>query len=254
MDAPEPSVAQSGVAHLIVPATVLASAIQELGEPLDLISAHAQLLLQSTDSATAAGDIAKSIEAIRILALRSRRRVRNIAYFARLERGHIGPVELNGLVSEAGRLLEPELRQQQAAIKFDLSPELPAVWGSESQLRHALANLIENAAESMSATDIGKREVTLATRFTSEGVSIEVSDRGCGFPAEAGERVYDPFFTTKPSGMGLGLAVVRGVVRSHGGLFIASRRAGGGMAIRISLPIIGAQVRETASEGPQISI
>jgi signal transduction histidine kinase len=254
VDAPEPSVALSGAVTPPIPATVVASAIQELGAPLDLISMHAELLQQSFDPAGSSADCMRSIQEIRNLAQRSRRLVRNIAHFAGMEPMNIRPLELNGVIREAAGHLQAELRLYQTTIKLELSPDGTGMWGSESQLRHALTNLIENAAEAMAMTPPAEREVEVSTRVTCEGVLIEVSDRGCEFPPAANHKVFDPFFTTKPAAMGLGLHVARGIILAHGGELVAARRSGGGMAIRISLPITGPKVRAPASGGGAGSI
>ncbi len=248
MDAPEPTTAATEDARPAIPATVLASAIQELSWPLDRIADFAQLCMRSLRAAPGPSDCLSSVEEIRVLALRARRRVRNIAHYSRLERAEFGSVDMNRLAEDCRALLEPELRQQGVSLKLEPSSELPYAKGNVAHLRHALANLIENGAEAMAAVEPEQREVSVATRLNSEGVVIEVRDRGTGIPPELQDRVFDPFYTTKGRGMGLGLTVVRMIVRQHSGMLTVGRRAGGGMAIRLSVPIVGLQARGPAGD------
>jgi two-component system cell cycle sensor histidine kinase/response regulator CckA len=136
-------------------------------------------------------------------------------------------------------------------LKTDLSKELPAVLGNAPQLRQVLMNLIINASEaigeqdaeiSITTTSVSGQDISTANGTTAtEGshVRLQVSDTGCGMTEEVRARVFDPFFSTKFPGRGLGLAVVQGIVRDHGGAINLVSAPGQGTTFEVILPCAG---------------
>ncbi len=99
-------------------------------------------------------------------------------------------------------------------------------------------NLVRNSIEEMAEIEGGKRKLTIRTSMAAEDtVEVAVSDSGAGFPAELADKVLDPFFTTKPNSMGMGLAISRTIVEAHGGRISLSKSAGRGASFRFTLPI-----------------
>jgi signal transduction histidine kinase/CheY-like chemotaxis protein len=159
-------------------------------------------------------------------------------------------VNLNRLVEEMGNLLHTAISRK-AVLNYDLAPGLPAVEGDPTQLRQVVMNLITNASEALGA-DPGT--ITLMTGLTKASdrylrgaclentlapgtyVCLEVSDTGCGMDEETRQRIFDPFFSTKFTGRGLGLASVLGVVRGHHGAICVSSEKGAGSRFRILFP------------------
>jgi len=94
---------------------------------------------------------------------------------------------------------------------------LPRVQGDRVQLQQVLLNLIINAIEAMRDVGEEERELLISTRNEPDGVSVEVRDSGPGFAPAALERVFEPFYTTKPEGMGMGLSICRSIIEAHGG-------------------------------------
>jgi CheY-like chemotaxis protein/two-component sensor histidine kinase len=156
------------------------------------------------------------------------------------DKADLGPVDLSRLVGEMLELLRVSISKH-AVLKTDLPKDLPAVRGNATQLRQIVMNLIINASEAIGQKD-GVVEVTasLAAGGTDlpEGdyLRLEVSDTGCGMTEEQKARIFEPFFTTKFAGRGLGLAVVQGIVRAHGGTVNLISAPGQGTRFQILLP------------------
>jgi signal transduction histidine kinase len=115
---------------------------------------------------------------------------------------------------------------------------LPRIQGDRVQLQQVLLNLILNAVEAMSGISEGSRELRIGTGpDASGGVLVTVQDSGPGLPPESADRLFDAFYTTKPSGMGMGLSICRSIVEAHGGQIWATRAAGPGATVQFTLPI-----------------
>ena len=164
------------------------------------------------------------------------------------------PLDLNSLVMEMGHLLEVSTSKK-AVLTYDLADGLPATQADEVQIRQVVMNLITNAAEAIGE---GTGAVTMRTGVTfvdgqrlssyyakeplPEGdyVYLEVSDDGCGMSAETLERLFEPFYTTKFTGRGLGLAAVLGIVRGHHGAITIESELAKGTTFRVLLPVSAA--------------
>jgi PAS domain S-box-containing protein len=150
----------------------------------------------------------------------------------------VEPLDLSLLVEEMLELLKVSISKR-VLLNTDLSRDLPAVMGNAPQIRQIVMNLIINASE---ATQEQDGVIRISTSREGNLVRLEVSDTGCGMTQEVQTRVFDPFYSTKFAGRGLGLAVVQGIVRDHGGTIRIVSAPGRGTAFEVFLP--GA--RETA--------
>jgi C4-dicarboxylate-specific signal transduction histidine kinase len=149
-----------------------------------------------------------------------------------------------GAIADVIALLKTELRRNKVVLKTRLGASLPSVWGDKVQLQQVLLNLIMNAIESMSAVATRTRLLNIATRSDDTGVSVRVKDCGVGLDEGSLERVFEPFYTTKPQGMGIGLAISRTIVETHGGLLWAACNKGSGAMFEFRLPIARAGAGE----------
>lgn len=155
--------------------------------------------------------------------------------FARPKEPHREPHSLENIFDQSLRLLQPELAKKQVEVERDFEPHLPLVRVDRDQISQAILNLLLNSLESIDAG--GKIRVRLGKRGSPPRVLLDISDTGRGIPQEDLGKVFEPFFSTKRKGTGLGLAVVHQIVESHGGDITLESREGMGTTFRITLPL-----------------
>jgi two-component system, NtrC family, sensor kinase len=213
----------SGVAH-------------ELNNPLAGISAFAQLLLAEKrfppDQRTAA-------ETIYSEARRASRIVQNLLTFARQHKAEKGPTQINQVLDDTLELRGYELRVRGIDVRREYDETLPDTMADAHQLQQVFLNLITNAEQAMEQADGQHHRLTVRTRRGSDGIRIEIEDSGGGIPPNLIERIFNPFFTTKPtgSGTGLGLSISLGIVREHEGRIWAENVPQSGARFVVELPV-----------------
>lgn len=147
-------------------------------------------------------------------------------------------VDLNHLVQDVLDFIRGEFLMRGVELKTSYARDLPQVQGDRVQLQQVVLNLVVNACDAMQDSR-KQRVLSVATSQTAEGlVQVSVSDTGCGIAPEQLERVFEPFYTTKASGLGMGLAICRRVANVHGGTLSAQSRAGEGSVFRLALPAV----------------
>jgi C4-dicarboxylate-specific signal transduction histidine kinase len=147
-------------------------------------------------------------------------------------------VDLNALLVETVTLVMPEARLRKVSIQTDLDDHLPTIFVDRVQIQQVVLNLLSNAVEAVGATGSSSRDVHLTSSYLTPSVAnIAVSDTGPGIPHENLTRLFDAFFTTKTDGLGLGLAICRSIVESHGGRLWADAGLSGGATFHVSLPL-----------------
>ena len=137
------------------------------------------------------------------------------------------PVDLSEVAREVLDLTSGELMARRIRAVTDLPSSLATTRGDRVQLQQVLLNLVLNACEAMTATPVPDRELTIRTGAEGDDVWISVSDSGSGIPEGQLERIFEPFVTFRPQGLGLGLAISRSIVTAHGGSILAENHAGG---------------------------
>jgi signal transduction histidine kinase len=142
---------------------------------------------------------------------------------------------LNDVVFETIELLRPEIENRGITIDDRLSRHLPPVPLDPAQIKQVLVNLIKNAIQAMTKGGI----LTLQTGEGAEGIWMSISDTGCGIPPEKLNHIFQPFYTTKKKGTGLGLMIVQRIIREHGGRIELDSRIDQGTTFRIWLPLEG---------------
>jgi PAS domain S-box-containing protein len=149
------------------------------------------------------------------------------------------PADINEIVNATLRLLHNELITRHVKVSTELAADPPRVTGDAIQLQQVLLNLILNAIDAMSDVAPARRQITIRTRTTGAGqVQIEVSDCGVGLAPAWQKRVFQPFFTTKERGLGLGLSLCSAIVKLHGGALSLNNNAGGGATATFTLPLL----------------
>ena len=225
--------------------SLLAGVAHELNNPLSVVVARAVLLEERGDVPTQS-----AAKKIRVAAERCARIVRTFLAMARQQRPERGPVSMNEVVTEALDLAAYPIRTSSIDVTLDLSPDIPAIEADADQLHQVLLNLVINAQQSLQDRP-GVRRIRIATSFDAltQTVRVTVADNGAGIAPEVRARVFEPYFTTKPSGTGVGLAVSLGIVEAHGGTMHVDRAPEGGAAFTFVLPVGGAEL-PPAAEAP----
>lgn len=195
------------------------------------ILANAELSLADPADAPA---LVEGLQNIRGAALRGSEIVRQLMVYSGRETAASGLVDVSGIVQEMTGLLKVSVTKQ-AAIEMSLCSPLPAVRANPAQLSQVVLNLVINASDAL-----GDKPGTIRVRTapgTADCIVLEVSDTGCGIPAAVQARIFDPYFSTKTPGRGLGLAVVQGIVRGLGGAIHVDSTLGRGTTVEVLLPV-----------------
>lgn len=147
------------------------------------------------------------------------------------------PLDLNEAIREVIALSRSELQRSQVSSRVELADDLPPVTGDRVQLQQVVLNLLLNAADAMRGIDDRPRELTVRTeRDEGDHVRLSVQDAGVGFGPQNLDKLFEPFYTTKNGGMGIGLAVSRSIIESHHGRLWATPNAGPGATFSFSIP------------------
>jgi PAS domain S-box-containing protein len=145
-------------------------------------------------------------------------------------------VELNDIVIQSMSLVKSELRSRSVKVISRLTPNLPTVVGDGIQFQQVVVNLLMNAVDAIDAGASKSREIVVETKGTLTSVDLVVSDSGPGIPSGFEDKIFDSFYSTKESGMGMGLAICRSIAVTHGGSILARNSPQGGARITLSLP------------------
>jgi signal transduction histidine kinase len=145
-------------------------------------------------------------------------------------------VDINESVREVLALAHRELEKHQVSVRTELAPALAPVIGDRVQLQQVILNLIMNGVEAMESVTSHPKTLVIASQSDQSGASVSVQDSGIGIDPGNGKRIFEAFFTTKPQGMGMGLAISRSIVEEHGGQLMFSPNADQGSTFRFSLP------------------
>lgn len=140
------------------------------------------------------------------------------------------------VIEDATRLIEHELTRGLVELSIEVEPRLPAIRGDRIQLQQVLVNLMVNASQAMRTQADRRRLSVRAGRIGSNGIEVVVSDTGPGIAQDHLDRLFDPFFTTRPQGMGMGLAICRTIVDAHRGSISVNSAPGQGATFRLTLP------------------
>lgn len=161
------------------------------------------------------------------------------ALFKRGER-EVAAIDINELIHETLELLHTNLLTHHVTTRLELAPQLPPVTGERVQLQQVLINLMVNAIDAMASVDEPRRTLTLRSEQISGGIRVDVSDCGGGVAHDHIETIFDPFWSSKPGGMGIGLAVCRAIAVAHGGSLVTTNNADAGATFTLTLPLHGA--------------
>lgn len=213
---------------------VLAGVAHEVKNPLNAMTIHLELLRQKLDEAGAASPaVARHLTVIGDEIKRLDQVMAGLMKVVRPEELHLQPVQAGPLIAEVVRVIEPEAKRAGVAIRVDGARELPDINADPGMLQQALVNLALNACQAM--PEGGTLELRCRTA-PGRRVEIAVSDTGVGIPPEHLDRIFDLYFTTKPTGSGIGLSLVYRIVQLHEGEISVESTPGRGTTFRLLLP------------------
>ena len=222
--------------------TLLAAGVaHEIGNPLNSLHIHLQLMERSVQNLDdgAKAELQHSIDVARSEVNRLDSIVTQFLRAIRPSRPQLRPENINAIVEEAVRFFTPEIQDRDMVVEQELRSDLPLLQLDRDQMKQAFYNVIKNSLEAM------KRRGTLRIRTDRDNTHVLITfvDTGGGMSAENLSRVFEPYFTTKPSGTGLGLLIVRRIVREHGGELSIESSQDKGLTLTIRLPYIDKRIR-----------
>jgi signal transduction histidine kinase len=225
-------------ARLMTGDAVAAAIIHEVRQPLASMVNDANACWRLLDRP--APDLREAKEALTQIAAAGRRAGAIISGIRTLfkSEGHSRTsLDLNDLITETFTLLQEDLQKQRIRVEADLDDHLPLVTGDRIQLQQVLVNLIANAIEAMRAVEETWVLNVKSERDGEGDAMVSISDTGTGIESQDLDRIFNPLFTTKSEGMGMGLSISRSIIEAHHGRIWAEARPGGGTIFRIELPV-----------------
>jgi PAS domain S-box-containing protein len=234
---------------LVALGSLLAGVAHELNNPLSVVVARAVLLEEQGDPTTQSAALK-----IRTAAERCARIVRTFLAMARQQRPERGPVAINDVVSAALEITAYAISTSSIEPSVDLAKNIPPILADADQLHQVFLNLIINAQQSLQDHSPPRR-IRIKSWFDpiADVIRVTVADNGPGIPAHLRARIFEPYFTTKPMGVGtgVGLAVSLGIVEAHGGTLTVDCPLAGGAVFALTLPV-GTVKTADIDEGPPI--
>ncbi len=227
------------IARLTIMGELTASIAHEVNQPLAAVVTNANAALRWL--ALSPPNLDETRQAVQRIAgdgTRASEVIRRIRELMKKSGPARRPVNLNNLVQETIVLIQPELKSKRVSLKTELAPELPLVPADFVQVQQVLLNLIVNAIDSLSAEPDRVRMLWVRTDLPEpDVVQVAVQDTGVGFDPQENERLFEPFYTTKSGGLGMGLAISRSIVEAHGGRLWATPNNAHGATFQFTLPV-----------------
>jgi C4-dicarboxylate-specific signal transduction histidine kinase len=220
-----------------------ASIAHEISQPLAAIVTQSETALRFLNRDEPDLDEARdSLSSIREDGMRAGDVIRGLRALARKSGPQLTRLDIDDVVREVLALARGELRRHDVVLRAELAAEDRPVMGDRVQLQQVLLNLIMNGVEAMREVTERARELTISTALAEPGsVLVAVQDTGAGLDPAVSQRMFQPLFTTKPDGLGMGLSICRSIVEAHGGRLWVSPRAPHGADIRFTVPLWAGQ-------------
>jgi len=229
------------LAHLsrvAVMGELVASIAHELNQPLSGITINAGTGQRYIDGGNVdLGEVRQLLGDIMADGRRAGEVIRSVLNMVKKSGSTRQRVNLNELVTGVLRMVKPNAVLQSCELETLLEPNLPPIEADPIQIQQVLLNLTINAVDAMNATPVSSRKVVITTKSNGDGtIQTSVRDYGPGISEEVRGRMFEQFFTTKAKGLGMGLAIVHSIVKSHGGSIAAENADGGGCLFHFTIP------------------
>jgi PAS domain S-box-containing protein len=233
--------AQAALAHVTRMATLgelTAWITHEVNQPLTGIVTNGAACLRWLDKAPPALDEARrSVEDMISDARRASEVIHRIRALSKRTDAEKVPLDINDVIREGSRLVQREAITHGASLRLELAPELPSILGDRVQLQQVIINLVINAIQAMASVTDRPRILLIRSQQSEDGhVLVAVRDSGTGIEAKSVNKLFKAFFTTKPSGMGMGLSICRTIIEAHSGQVSAANNSGPGATFQLILP------------------
>jgi len=216
------------------------SIAHEVSQPITAIAANGNAALRWLSATPADQDEARrAIERIVMDAGRAGDvigRVRRLVARSSPSRDMFDLIEA---ITDVLELVRSEIRKDQILLRAELASDLPFVAGDRVQLQQVILNFIMNAIEALADVDVDTRELLVSAAATESKITVSVRDTGAGVPPATLDRIFEAFYTTKPNGMGMGLAISRSIIEAHGGTVYAAPNFPHGTVFGFTLPLGG---------------
>jgi PAS domain S-box-containing protein len=234
--------AQTELAHITRVTTLgelTASIAHETNQPLAAVVANAEACLRWLNRATPDLDgVRRSVKWIIEDGHRATEVVRRVKALAKKTDIEKAPLDINEAIREVIALLKRELTSHQVSLQTELAPALPTILGDRVQLQQVIINLVMNGIEAMQPVTDRPHELLIRShQAETNQMLVSVTDCGVGISAENADRLFNAFFTTKSSGLGMGLSICRSIVEAHGGRLSACANEGAGATFQFVLPL-----------------
>jgi two-component system sensor histidine kinase DctS len=231
----------AATARLVTVGEMASTIAHELNQPLSAIASYTTGCLNLlAGGEIARGELEEALRKAAQQAQRAGRIIRRVHDFVRKSEPTRAPVRMNAVVEEAVGFADAEARKRRVRIQVRLAADDPRVQADPLLLQQVVLNLLRNAMDAMAATAPERREIRVATASSPQSVTVSIADRGCGISEEVREQLFQPFFTTKPEGMGMGLNICRSILEVHHGRVWAEPNPDGGTVFSFTLPVEGA--------------
>jgi PAS domain S-box-containing protein len=236
--------AQAALAHVTRVTTLgelTASIAHEVNQPLAAVVANCEACLRWLDRKTPDLDAARrSVESVINDGNRASEVIRRVRALAKKTDPQMAPLDINDVVNEVIALVQREVFSHRVSLRTELAPALPEVLADRVQLQQVLINLVINGIEAMQPlTDRPRQLVIRSRQDDAHQVLVTVTDSGVGISAENADQLFNPFFTTKSDGLGMGLSICRSIIEAHGGRLSASGNVEPGATFQLALPSYG---------------
>lgn len=232
--------------RLITMGEMASTLAHELNQPLSAISSYSTACLNMIETGQGhLSDFREPLSKMNTQARRAGTIIRRVHEFVRRSEPQRVRCALNDIVDDAVALIEADARKRNIHITTSQAPDLADVLADRVMIEQVLLNLIRNGMDAMAGSSAEKRRLQIDTRADGEDVQVAVRDSGAGIPPDIAEKLFAPFFTTKPDGMGMGLNICRSIVELHHGRLWFEAAEGGGTVFILKLPAADAEALST---------
>src|SRR3984885_11272626 len=233
----EQHTALAHASRLAVAGELTAAIAHEINQPLGAAQTYAdttELILQAGGDRRE--DLLRLVGRIRNDILRASEVIKRLRNLLARQETRRQPLDLNAALTDVAVFLRPELERRDMALALRPAATPAHILGDETQIQQVLINLIMNAMDASADASLDRRTIVVQVEFAAGIYSISVKDRGSGFTDDDLSKLFDSFFSTKRTGMGLGLSIARTIVEAHGGTIQAENAPGGGAIFHVQLP------------------